>query len=427
MQSAWMQGFWPETNSLSSHKIFKPCLITLFFACSFTLFILPYWGKAIIPVRFACGLLAVCLLCLSTQLRSGLFRSPAFYAMLAYAAACGASTLVNGLRFSLAGTGFAWLCVFLAFWCLGSALREQARLPFVLLGLAVISMLCGYIILGTEGLGLIQESAWQSMGDRLVGTFKSQGNRLAVLLAASAFLCLSGGFTAKDKKLRIALWALAVLLFFFLINSGTRTWTGLFFGTALVYLFTQKVSWRVIAGAGVIISLVFGLLYLMDASQLENFKAVEGGRRSLLSRLSMWQLAWDLFTQTPLLGVGPEQFREFYEQHYAANLAHLFLAESRFAIAKTTHAHNIILSPLAETGLAGALSLCAALFVSVLSGLKRPGLCRDAAIFLILLFVVGMLNPALGREPGTVLAAMIGLAAARPCPSWIISRPVREL
>ena len=128
----------------------------------------------------------------------------------------------------------------------------------------------------------------------------------------------------------------------------------------------------------------------------------------------MWQLAWDLFLQHPLFGVGPEQFREFYAAHYAANLNHLPPAERFFAIPTTTHAHNIFLSPLAESGLAGALSLAACLFFSIRSGLRRAGLFKDAALLLLIIVIVGMLNPALGREPGTVLAAVAGLAAAVP-------------
>ena len=414
-QAPWMYEIMLEVQNGSSHKLFKPCLILLGIVCCFTLIILPYWGKAIIPARFVCGILALGLLCLSGQLRAQLFRNPVFYAMAAYALACVASVLANGLRFSLAGTGLAWFCVFLAFWCLGSVLRDFARLPFVLLGLAAITLLCGYVLLAREGLGLIDASAWQTAGDRLVGPFKAQGNRLAVLLTSSAFLCLSGGFAVTEKRLRIILWSIAALSAFFLLNAGTRTWTTFFFGTAALYLAAQKVPWRILALTGTALLVVFALLYIMDASQLKNyFNVGQGGRLSVLSRIPMWQLAWELFTQHPILGVGPEQFRELYKLHYDANLAHLPTTEHFFAVAKTTHAHNIIISPMVETGLVGAVSFFAALFLSIRSGLKRQGLQRDAAVFLVLSFFVGMLNPPLDRESGTVLAAMIGLAAALP-------------
>ncbi len=144
------------------------------------------------------------------------------------------------------------------------------------------------------------------------------------------------------------------------------------------------------------------------------FCIFEQGVQSALSRIPMWQLAWDLFLENPLLGVGPEQFRVFYKAHFAANLAMLPPAERFFAIPSTTHAHNIFLSPLAESGLCGALGFACAMGFSLVSGMKRQGVFRDAAWVLGLVIFVGMINPSLGREPGTVLAAVTGLAASVP-------------
>ena len=395
----------------------SPVAKALLISCIICLSILSFWGKAIIPMRFICGCLALGLLILHPALRSRLLATPAFYAMSIYALSTFTSAFLNNVPLLLAFTAIAWWAVYVAFFTMATVYAEQARWAFVALGVTLIGMLVFYLVLGTEGLGIISQSAFQSAGDRLVGAFQEQGNRLAMLLSVSSFLCLSGGVRACHKKQRYFLWLIAAILAFFLINAATRTWAVLYFTFALGYLVLSNVSWRVVGGVIAAVLILFGGMYVFGASQLQLYldllhKPLEN--ESLLSRIPMWQAAWSFFVDNPILGIGPEQFRVAYSHYYDLHLAHLAPTERLFAIAKTTHAHNFFMHLLAEGGIIGAASLFVTLVFSFARGILRGGLQRDCAVVLLLIFVVSMINPSFGREPGTLFIAVMGVAAAFP-------------
>ncbi|MDR2076200.1 MAG: O-antigen ligase family protein [Desulfovibrio sp.] len=398
----------------------KPALflLALLLAVScFTLGILPFRHRSIIPGRLICGFLALALLLLLPRLRERLARTPAAYALAAYALVCLLSTLANGLDPLLAGTGLAWLCVFLAFWCLGTCLGEGGRLPFLILGASALIMLLSILLLGRDGLGLINMSAFQSGGgDRLVGFFGSKANRLAPLLAAAAFFFLGAGLL-RPRGWR-SLWFLGGFLGLglFLLNTAARAWMGIFFGVTAVYLALRRIPpGRILAG-GLAVFLLLTALHLAGAKQVRLYFQPDQALSSLLSRLPIWEAALAQFREHKWLGAGPESYPDAYARFYDARLAGLSPREQSLAPARTDHAHNILLSPLGETGLLGCLSLNAAILLAIFAGLRGGPLSRDAAFFLICLWLASMVNPALSREPGTVMAAALGLAASRPSP-----------
>ncbi len=387
----------------------------LFVFCCFTLAILSFWPKAIIPFRFLCGLTALVGLALFSGLRARLLRSPAAWGMALFAFCHLVSGMLNKAPLQAAGTGPAWLCMFLAFWLLGGLFAGQARIPFVCLGLSLLLMLLGCLLLGREGLGLVNISAFQEGGDRLVGLFQSQGNRLAVLLSAAAFLLMSGGFAAASKRRQLLLWGLALVLAFALLNAATRAWVLVLFTACGLYLLCRKVSFKLLLVLSLVLAVLVGVLFIFEASQLQLYLDPAQAGRSLLSRVAMWRVAWQEFLAHPLLGVGPEQFRVAYARYYAEHLAQLSEAARLYAIPSTTHAHNFFLSLLAEVGVVGAASLSLTVFTSMVTGWRTGGLPRDCAVLLMMMMVVGMINPSFAREPGTVFAAVLGLAASGSC------------
>lgn len=89
----------------------------------------------------------------------------------------------------------------------------------------------------------------------------------------------------------------------------------------------------------------------------------EGLGLSLTVRLEYWAAGLSMWREAPLLGHGPNQFRELYGQHKSAR------AE------EAIHAHNAPVQLLAELGLIGVAALGALAFL-----LLRPGLrALDAA------------------------------------------------
>jgi O-antigen ligase len=277
-------------------------------------------------------------------------------------------------------------------------------------------MLLGILLLGREGLGLIPMSAFQPGGDRLVGFFNDKANRLAPLLAASAFFFLGAGLRRPGSRRSLCFLGCFAGLSLFILNAAARAWTGAFFCVTAIYLALGRVSPRRILAGGLLVCLILAALHLSGAKQVSLYFQPGQAAESLLSRLPMWETALARFEKNSWLGIGPEQFPKAYAEFYKANLAGLSPRERSFAISSTTHAHNILLSPLVETGLLGCLALNAAIFLAISAGLKACPPAREAAFFLICLWLASLLNPALSREPGTALAAALGLAASRPLP-----------
>jgi O-antigen ligase len=382
----------------------------------FTLGILPFRHRSLIPGRLICGFLALVFLLLLPRLRGQLARTPAAYALAAYALVCLLSTLANGLDPLLAGTGLAWLCVFLAFWCLGTCLGERGRLPFLILGISSLAMILGVLLLGREGFGILSVSAFQPAGDRLVGFFQQKGNRLAPLLVAASFFSLGAALLRPWNRRSLRFAGLFLCLVLFLLNTATRAWTGTFLCVTALYLASHRIPLRHILAGILAVLLILSAMHFLDTDQARLYFQPAQALKSLLSRLPMWEVVCGMFRENPWLGIGPDQFADAYADFYATHLAGLSPEERSFAIPATTHAHNILLSPLGETGILGTLALNGAIFLSLLPGLKGSPLARDASFFLICLWLASMVNPALSREPGTVLAAAMGLAASRPLP-----------
>lgn len=99
-------------------------------------------------------------------------------------------------------------------------------------------------------------------------------------------------------------------------------------------------------------------------------------------RLQLWGEGWRMFLAAPLIGVG---FGQFAWQHFLDQAVNGAAA----APGVFNHAHNIVAQLLAETGLAGALAVCAAV-VAWITGLRRVRLDPEWWWVLALLTVIGI-------------------------------------
>ncbi|MEE8369594.1 MAG: O-antigen ligase family protein [Dehalococcoidia bacterium] len=112
------------------------------------------------------------------------------------------------------------------------------------------------------------------------------------------------------------------------------------------------------------------------------------------ARVEAWRGAWDIFSDHPWLGSGPDTF----EQQFRAHKSEAFL-KSRGPYHHHAHAHSDIMQALATTGLAGTgayLYLLVALFLAARRALREPGRRGEAAALcggLIALFVSSKFNP----------------------------------
>jgi len=169
---------------------------------------------------------------------------------------------------------------------------------------------------------------------------------------------------------------LAAPMLFVLGLSGSRS-VWLYLLTAFVLAAWLKASNKssqegrrlfMVCGAAIIVhSAIQGMVgagWLRPASR-ESVTAIErlfSGAASLTERFEVWQAAWRIAWESPLLGIGWGAFAAHFYEHAASRgmSAGLF-----------NNAHNIVLHLFAETGLIGVAALCVPLLIWLLPQLRQ--------------------------------------------------------
>jgi len=123
-----------------------------------------------------------------------------------------------------------------------------------------------------------------------------------------------------------------------------------------------------------------------------------------MGRWEGWQVGWDQFIGSPILGVGPNQFSRSVEVEYRIQ-----------GVAVMRHAHNIILQPLTAWGVLGALPFffvgARSFFGSAVAGWRgRHGEAAAVVAGLGALAIHGLVDwPLVTLTTGSVMMMLIGL------------------
>jgi O-antigen ligase len=198
-----------------------------------------------------------------------------------------------------------------------------------------------------------------SGGERSLGF-----SRLVLPAAVIPVLCFELARLSSDKAGR---WWLAV---FFVVTAVAAQTRGLWMSTGIlfiVWLFSGRflkpfrlVAAQRVAGRFFQLAAVLLLIFLLLVPFLEQVErraeqlAQKGG--TVYLRLFLWGVAWRLFLDHPVTGIGMGQFTGTVGQYPEMK---------NLAVFEWTHglsAHNLPLTFLAETGLAGALTFLFLLF-----------------------------------------------------------------
>jgi len=221
---------------------------------------------------------------------------------------------------------------------------------------------------------------------------------LVPLLAPFALAAVAG------RRSRIVAWVGALCLplaAVTLIGSSSRT---AWLGTAVAVAVWGLLAGRRRIGVTVLVSLAasFGLALVLD---------VVGIRERLLNpeiggRLGLWRVAWQMFTEAPLLGQGVHVFDDFYPSYLdRVSLPEGYTPETGYV----PWAHNIYLELLAERGLLGFASFAAlvgAMLGRVVSAARRGG--REHRLY----------TAALGASVGSFLA--MGMLDLTFLKDWVL-------
>jgi len=172
-------------------------------------------------------------------------------------------------------------------------------------------------------------------------TFAGILAQLVIFYAAAA---LSRGLPRKERLLYIV--AVGCQFVALLLTMTRGAWLAMVAGLIVLCILVRN-RVVILSGAALLVLLVvFSSLYSRDQGRTLSLKAIFGSSpdRNVYTRLVLWDVAWDLFRENPILGVGMGD--------YEAEATRL--AEGR-EIRTAIDAHNIPLHILATRGLVGFL------------------------------------------------------------------------
>lgn len=188
-----------------------------------------------------------------------------------------------------------------------------------------------------------------------------------------------------SRKFRITVGCIAVITMGILLFSQVRgVWVASVLVLGCFLLGYKKRSKKLFTICCAALFIVVAIL-MADSVLLERVKSIADTKSNLnIERFYMWQSAWTMFIEEPLVGLGLGQFQHFYstEYHYMLSVA----KEPNHA-----HPHNVVMTFLAETGVVGVVGFCG-FFIYVLKELyKKYRIENNVMAFAVCLAVIGFL------------------------------------
>jgi O-antigen ligase len=220
--------------------------------------------------------------------------------------------------------------------------------------------------------GFAQSDATNDLGIKVGGDIArlagpiGEKNRYAQIMLMLVPLALFQAWSERRRLLQLAAYGVTVLVSGAVILTFSR---GAAVGFALVIVLMTVLRYVKVYQLAVVGLLVAGLLIAVPqyADRLATLYAVVGAvtdsesaiaaDNSVLSRATENLAALNVFSDHPIVGVGPGQFSSYYRE-YANDIAISVKAEDR-------QAHNLYLSTAAETGVLGLVCFVAILGITL--------------------------------------------------------------
>ncbi len=222
----------------------------------------------------------------------------------------------------------------------------------------VAGLLAGMVAASLIGLGQLVtgegridvEGVW-----RVRALYGSPNNLALVLdrgvplaLALAAFLPLAGKWP-RILRAGLAFVTVTLLLACVATFSKGALLLGLPVGIALALLLGARRSgarWPLWVFGGAVLLGLAGLALLFRTPRFADLLNFEAGTSFL--RVRLWQAAWQMALDHPLLGVGPDNFLYAYRSHY--------VLPSAWEELNLSHPHNLLLDLWTRLGLVGVLA-----------------------------------------------------------------------
>ncbi len=220
---------------------------------------------------------------------------------------------------------------------------------------------------------------------RYTGKLK-EASRISGMTAYAVPIFLTWGFLDEglSKRMRYGVVSIGLIAFIQLLLTYLRTailgaLAGILF--AAVFLLRRRVSTR--AALGLVLIFIVSAGFFFQYAQMFSLE-------SFYDRIYYWKVAWAMWKQHPLFGVGISSYLNAYVKMAESGAVSAFVAPTGqvFQLAETTHAHNLILMLLACTGIFGLASflwLFAAVVRCLLADMRgsRVSLAAFPVVFLV--------------------------------------------
>jgi len=236
-----------------------------------------------------------------------------------------------------------------------------------------------------------------SSGVKRVSVNVNNPNEAAGYLAFYFFLFVTIAFSVRNRTVKLVSGILAFLSLFLLMATYSRGGQLAVFAAILLYsiiklskLGKKKIIYVSAVGGSVI--LLF--LIFIGSSYLSRFSDISSGSidGSTLDRFGLWYSAFRLFLDSPIVGVGVNNFKNLYLEYHP--LYGIMPIQKHFV------AHNYLLNTLAEQGIIGVVALITLhfavakkLFLMVKN--IKTGLYREVTISLAAYYVYIILHNSL--------------------------------
>lgn len=223
---------------------------------------------------------------------------------------------------------------------------QEKKQLWMLLGVGALSLLIADVYALWQGLhGNLRAPAFHSHPMMLAG-FLVQWIPIVTLATGADW----GKQLLLKKIWRCALGLLWLLSLTALIVNGTRgAWLAVFFLLLVMGATLLRKHKKMLVLGSLALILIIGVAGQHSGLQNRVNTLRDASFQSNSERLLMWQSAWNMFLDHPIIGVGAQNYEYQYQNHYISPLA-----KERGQM----HAHSNVFQLLAEQGLVGFAAFC---------------------------------------------------------------------
>lgn len=263
-----------------------------------------------------------------------------------------------------------YFSLFMLYFVAISLVNTRRRLKLLLAVIVVSCLFSAGAGALRQTLGLSLPNAGYGAGDRMTGVSSYNPNVFAAQMMVG--LCLVVPFYGHPRlrARRLLATAAIALLFYAIISSFSRGTLVAFALTMMFFLWTMRKRLSPAALILVPAGAAFAVALLMPPEFRERIESMShlNTDLSMFRRLGYHIVGLRLFAKSPLVGIGPGNFPAHY-----ADPAFRFVGE---AFGRGRFLHNMFLSIVVETGLAGITAFGLALAASF-RALNRAVAARD--------------------------------------------------